>query len=219
MSPNRNASESTHPRAPSETATLRCPGCNGFGTLGKFGFDWTIPANATINSVSVDVEWKVSTTDSIATLGARAYVNGAAVGTELVNTAEPTADSTQSFTVPGLTRAQLLDGAFQIRVRATRGNTNTAFTASLDAVSVTVDYTVPGSTIMTANANGNRVAKGTSTFTYDGANRLTGATVAGTSETYTYDGDGVRFSRTVGAGPAIRYVSDTNTSLPVSSMI
>ena len=50
---------------------------------------------------------KVSTTASIATLGARATVNGAAVGTELVNTAEPIADLSQSFTVSGLTRQYL----------------------------------------------------------------------------------------------------------------
>jgi RHS repeat-associated protein len=40
--------------------------------------------------------------------------------------------------------------------------------------------------------------------------------VAGATETYAYDGDGVRFSRTVGGGPAIRYVSDVNVSLPVT---
>lgn len=31
-----------------------------------------------------------------------------------------------------------------------------------------------------------------------------------------YDGDGVRFSRQVGTGPVTRYVSDVNTSLPVT---
>ncbi len=184
--------------------------------VGTFGFDTTIPASATITNVTVTVEWKVSTTASNATLGAQALVSGAAVGTELVNTAEPTSDTTQSFTVSGLTRPQLLNGVLQVRVRATRGNSNTAFTASLDAVSVKVDYAAPSTTILTTNANGNLVAKGSSTFMYDQANRLTSATVAGASETYAYDGDGVRFSRTVGANPASRYVSDVNTSLPVT---
>ena len=54
------------------------------------------------------------------------------------------------------------------------------------------------------------------TFTYDGANRLRTATVAGVIETYAYDGDGVRFSRQVGAGPVTRYVSDVNAGLPVT---
>jgi RHS repeat-associated protein len=184
--------------------------------LGTFGFDTTIPANATITGVTVSVEWKVSTTNSDATLGAGAYVNGSPVGSELVSTAEPIADTSQSFTVSGLTRAQLLNGAFVVRVRATRGSSNTAFTASLDAVSVTVDYMPPATVTLTSNANGNLVAKGADAFAYDQANRLTSANVAGNIETYAYDGDGVRFSRTVGGGPAIRYVSDVNTSLPVT---
>ena len=101
-------------------------------------------------------------------------------------------------------------------MRATRGNTGTAFTASLDAVSVQVTYTTPGTTTLTTNANGNLVGKGADTFAYDQANHLTSATVAGTTETYAYDGDGVRTSRTVGASPPISYVSDVNTSLPVA---
>ena len=79
--------------------------------LGTFGFHSTIPTNATITGVLVSVEWKVSTTASIATLGGRTFVNGSGVGTELVNAAEPLTETTQSFTVSGLTRAQLLDGA------------------------------------------------------------------------------------------------------------
>jgi len=51
--------------------------------------------------VTVSVEWKVSTTASIATLGARAYVNGAAFGTEFVTSAEPTSDLSRSFNVIG----------------------------------------------------------------------------------------------------------------------
>ena len=123
--------------------------------VGTFGFDATVPANATITSVTVTVEWKVSTTASIATLGAQAWVSGVAVGSEFVNSAEPTADLSQSFTVSGLTRAQLLDGVFQVRVRATRGNSNNVFTASLDAVSVRVNYTTPHIVNLTSDANGN----------------------------------------------------------------
>jgi YD repeat-containing protein len=123
--------------------------------VGAFGFDATVPANAAITSVTVTVEWKVSTTASIATLGAQAWVNGVAVGSEFVNSAEPMADLSQPFTVSGLTRAQLLDGVFQVRVRATRGNSNNVFTASLDAVSVRVNYTTPHIVTLTSDANGN----------------------------------------------------------------
>jgi RHS repeat-associated protein len=73
-----------------------------------------------------------------------------------------------------------------------------------------------GSTSITVDAVGNLTARGSDTFIYDGANRLVSATVAGTTETYTYDGDGVRFSRQVGAGPLIRYVTDPSGSLPVT---
>ena len=56
----------------------------------------------------------------------------------------------------------------------------------------------------------------TDTFTYDQANRLKTAAVAGTTETSTYDGDGIRFSRQVGAGPVIRAVTDPTAGLSVT---
>jgi RHS repeat-associated protein len=74
--------------------------------------------------------------------------------------------------------------------------------------------TTAGGTPTTVDANGNLTAVGSDTFGYDQANRMTAATVAGSSETYTYDGDGTRFSRQVGANPAIRYVTDVGTPLP-----
>ena len=174
------------------------------------------PSQTTLGRRALRVEWKVSTAASIGTLGALATVNGSPVGAELVNSVEPTADTTQSFAIPGLTRAQLLNGVFGVRVRATRGNSNTAFTASLDSVSDKVDYSASSVTAISVNAVGATTARGADTFTYDQANRLKTATVSGVTETYTYDGDGVRFSRQVGAGPVIHYVSDVNASLPVT---
>jgi RHS repeat-associated protein len=168
---------------------------------GTFGFDSTIPTNATITTVTVSVEWKVSTTNSIATLGSQAYVSGSPVGSELVNTAEPLADTIQTYTVSGLTRSQLLNGTFQVRVRATRGNSNTSFTASLDRVGVTVDYTVPGAgTAPSYDDNGAMTADGTygnRTYTHDALGRLTGVTGNGTTATYTLDGAGNRWAETV----------------------
>jgi hypothetical protein len=201
-----------------DTYATTAPNKNNTKTvnLGTFGFDATIPANAVISAVTVTVEWKVSTAASIATLGALATVNGSPVGTELVNAAEPITDTSQSFAIPGLSRAQLLDGTLGVRVRAARGNHNTAVTASLDAVSVKVDYSAASVTSITVNAVGATTARGSDTFTYDQANRLRTATVSGVTETYTYDGDGVRFSRQVGAGPVTRYVSDINSGLPVT---
>jgi RHS repeat-associated protein len=73
--------------------------------------------------------------------------------------------------------------------------------------------TAAGALVVTVNANGNLTTKGPDTFSYDAADRLVGATVGGTTETYVYDGDGRRFSRQVGANPAIRYVSDAVADL------
>jgi RHS repeat-associated protein len=73
-----------------------------------------------------------------------------------------------------------------------------------------------GSTSITVDANGNLTAKGADTFAFDQANRLTSATTGGISEAYVYDGDGTRFSRQVGAGPAIRFVSDVAAGLPLT---
>ncbi|MGH2458094.1 MAG: RHS repeat-associated core domain-containing protein, partial [Chloroflexota bacterium] len=70
-----------------------------------------------------------------------------------------------------------------------------------------------GSTSDTVNANGNLTNRGTDTFAYDQANRLTGATVSGVTSTNTYDGDGKRASQTVGS-TTTSYPYDVNGSLP-----
>jgi RHS repeat-associated protein len=69
---------------------------------------------------------------------------------------------------------------------------------------------------ITVNANGNITAKGSDSFGYDQANRITSATVSGATETYAYDGDGLRFTRQLGANPATRYVADGSRPLPVT---
>ena len=171
--------------------------------LGTFGFDAQIPANATITNVTVTVEWKVDTTSSIATLGTQVYVSNTARGTELIDSAEPTSDTTESYSVSGLTRADLLNGAFEVQVRASRGNSNTAFTASLDNVSVKVDYTVPGTPAApTYDDNGNMTSDGSygnRTYAYDTLGRLTQVTSGGATTTYSLDGSGNRWSQTTGA--------------------
>jgi RHS repeat-associated protein len=179
--------------APAKNATIN-------GRVGGFDFS-AIPANATIDTVTVQVEWKVSTTLSNATLGSRLYVNNVAKGTELTNAAEPTADTTQPYTVSGLTRADLVNN-LEINVRASRGSSNTAVTMSLDAVSIQVGYTVPGGSASapTYDDNGNMLTDGSygnRTFTYDALGRLTGVTGIGTTATYTLDGAGNRLAETV----------------------
>jgi hypothetical protein len=104
-----------------------------------------IPNGATINSVTVGVEWRVSTTSSVAELRSTAFADSAqttavSASPGLSNTAEPTNLTVQTY-IATPTLAQLRD--LWIRVQALRGNSNTAVTAYLDYVKVTVDYTAP----------------------------------------------------------------------------
>ena len=70
-------------------------------------------------------------------------------------------------------------------------------------------------TAYTQNATGNLVARDTDSFGYDQANRLTSASVGGTTTQYAYDGCGKWASKTVGSNPATSFVYDVNQRLPV----
>jgi RHS repeat-associated protein len=77
-----------------------------------------------------------------------------------------------------------------------------ALTASLDAVSVTVDYTTAGGagTAPTYDGNGAMTSDGTygnRAFTYDALGRLTGVTGPGVTATYALDGAGNRWAETL----------------------
>jgi RHS repeat-associated protein len=71
-----------------------------------------------------------------------------------------------------------------------------------------------GSTSYTVNAGGNETARGSDSFGYDQANRLTSASVGGVTSSYHYDGDGKRTSKTVGT-TTTNYVYDVGDGLPV----
>jgi hypothetical protein len=87
----------------------------------NFGFDASVPVGATINSVTIEVEWKVGSSASSSTLGAQAFVSGVASGTELTDLTRPTADVVGTTAATGVTtRTQLLDGTFSVRVRYSR---------------------------------------------------------------------------------------------------
>ena len=76
--------------------------------------------------------------------------------------------------------------------------------------------TAAGGASVTVNANGNLTAIGPDAFTFDQANRLVTAAVAGASESYTYDGDGTRATRQVDGSAATQYVTDPSGALPVT---
>ncbi len=62
--------------------------------------------------------------------------------------------------------------------------------------------------------NGNLTARGSDSFSWDYEDRMTSATVGGTTTTFAYRGDGLRHSRTTG-GNTTTFTWDINGGLPV----
>jgi len=102
-----------------------------------------IPDGSTINSITVEHEFKTSTTSSIATEYIQVFVNTEAVGSEQSNASEPATDTRLDHQVTtGVTLANLRTAdVVRARTRSLRGNSATAVTFSLDFVRITVDYT------------------------------------------------------------------------------
>lgn len=116
-------------------------------TLSNFGFDSSIPSGSTINSVTLEVEHKVSGTGGIAHLESAVAISGTP-GTFNTDSAEPTVDTARSYNSarPGggsWTRNDLLDGTFTVQLRARSGNNATSIVYSWDYARVVVDYTAP----------------------------------------------------------------------------
>jgi RHS repeat-associated protein len=74
--------------------------------------------------------------------------------------------------------------------------------------------TQAGGTSYTYDDNGNQTGRGDDSFSYDYENRLTQATVGGTTSSFTYNGLGRRVSKTVGENTT-DYVWSNSGSLPV----
>lgn len=141
-----NASNANADDAAYATYTIAAKNTTGnLNTLGNFGFDGVLPATATISSVVLEVQHKVSTTASVAHLECAVSLGGA-VGTYNTDSTEPTTDTIRSYTLTrplggAWTRADLLDGTFTVLLRARSGNSNTSATYSWDYARVTVTYT------------------------------------------------------------------------------
>jgi len=171
---------------------------------GSFGFDSLIPTGSTINSVTIELVWYMSTSASNATLRVDALVNNGVVGTQESDTTEPTSDKTTSYEndYGSWSRDDLLDGVFEVRVGAQRGGGSTGYTMYLDYVKVTVDYsalTTPTVStqaassveISTATGNGNIISTGGENadkrgFVYDTSTKSLPGNVAPTSSGYAY---------------------------------
>lgn len=99
-----------------------------------------IPSGATINSLTVNVERKMSGTTSIQSVAIQAYKSTTAVGTKGTSTAEPTTDTVYSNANTGTwSYADLAN--LRVLLENIRGNSTVACTISYDYVSVTVNYT------------------------------------------------------------------------------
>lgn len=129
------------------TATIAAKNTVVSSRFGGFGVAGSIPGGASINSVTIEAQYKVSTSSSIARLGLQAQSpSGTNRGTQTLDTAEPLADAVVTQVVPfatfGWTAADLADGTLFAVIEANQGNNATSCTYSLDYVKVTVDYTV-----------------------------------------------------------------------------
>lgn len=182
--------------AGSGTYATAAPGKNQeFASLWPFVFSDVVGAGDTIDSVSIKVQWKVSTTSSVATARSTCFAdNGAGAPDQATalsaapgfnDTTEPTADKDSTYTAT-CTAAQVRQGVW-VRVQALRGNTNTAVTFSLDYIQVTVNYTAApaGVTGTGAVAFGlSEAATGKETFAASGGAAFGFSTAATSKETF-----------------------------------
>lgn len=118
-----------------------------------YGFD-AIPDGSTVNSVTIEVEHRVTNTSNICFLENLAAVSGT-FGAVNSDSLEPTTLTarTYAYARPGggsWTKADLIDGVFKTRIRARNGNNATSVNFEWDYIRVVVDYTPPGSSTGTA---------------------------------------------------------------------
>jgi len=137
----------TNAYADDGTYTTAAPGKN-LSVITDYGFpafDTTIiPGNSVIDSMVAEIQFKVSTTSSIATMGIQLNNNGTLLGSQQTDATEPAADTllTHTVTVAGNVKLADLQTANQmkLRVSAIQGNSSTAVTFSVDYVTLNVTY-------------------------------------------------------------------------------
>lgn len=155
--------------------------------MSNFGF--SIPPGATINSVRIEAEYRVSTNASTPRFNLRPLQGGGLRGTELAYTGEPLTDTIISTGGGTRTAAELNDNTTsgpRVGICGYRQGSNTAVTGYLDFVRMVVNYTtsdVTGTATFEvsddASAAGN---KSTSAgLTASGTASATGATAKATS--------------------------------------
>jgi hypothetical protein len=86
------------------------------------GFDFTgLPSEATIDQVTLSVEWAVDTGSAQATLSVQPLLNASPYGSALANTAAPTSDTVETLVLTGLDREDLVAGSTRNRAAVELG--------------------------------------------------------------------------------------------------
>jgi hypothetical protein len=124
-------------------------------SFGGFDFASVLGAGDTINSVTLEIRYKYSTAASTNyTLSMRPYVGSTILGTTWSTTLSPTTDTSGTSSQTLVTRTDLRDATFNVRVGCARNTTNTNSTCSMDYVRVVVDYTAGVAPTAVANLAG-----------------------------------------------------------------
>jgi hypothetical protein len=110
------------------------------------GFNIVIPISAAIDSVKIIYERKYDTNTTIGISRVKYRINGEE-GPDYDNTDMPLVDTVVTVDLTadrGFSRADLLDGVFEVIAEARRGDTDTAHTQSWDYVKVEVGWHLDG---------------------------------------------------------------------------
>ena len=212
-----------------------------------YNFAMDIPSDATINSITFEVQYKSSVTTSTgATLTLQSILNTTLMGSEITGSMNLADTIINGATSGTWTVAQLNDntqaGGFKLRLSGKRTTSNTAVTWSVDYVKVTVDYTPAaynksGSCAVTAAASvtvvGNKTSSSavstsaSNTFPVAGKKEATSSvstsaatsvTVTGAKDTYTKSGSFAVTSAASAFAATYKASRDSPTTSSVSSV-
>jgi hypothetical protein len=122
-------------------ATWAVTTANSSGTLDLTGYSFSdVVTDETINSVTVGVRHHVSSTARLLASQFQLYDGNTALGTLQTGTLTGTTTHEDTFTVTGLTWAQLRSGNLKVRFIARRGASTQAAATNLDFAYISLDY-------------------------------------------------------------------------------
>jgi hypothetical protein len=126
-------------------ALLTTKNVDGAWNAGQFfNFDSNIPLGATISTVQVRGDWRVSSAGGIGILEMAAFVSGSSTGVIRDNSLEPTSLTTNTFDITadrGWVRDDLLNSTFELKIRGRNGNSTNNPGYRFDHIAARVLYT------------------------------------------------------------------------------